>query len=164
MVRIEQFGLDVPFELFSPEVASGHRLLKSPGRRHTMVSLNLPRKPVVVAICLAVAALHLVTGPDYAGPFHVFVTGYLIDLVLPFSLVLLLGVGLAPVPVLRQPLARASVVIGIGVIVEGSQYLGIPLFGRTFDPLDLLMYVAGAAAAVGFERLAFPAHSPPHRS
>jgi len=104
-----------------------------------MVSLNLPRKPVVVLICLAVAALHLVTGPDHAGPFHAFVTGYLIDLVVPFSLVLLLGVGLAPVPVLGQPLARDGVVIGIGVIVEGSQYLGIPLFGRSFDPLDLLM-------------------------
>ena len=124
-----------------------------------MVSLNLPRKPVVVLICLAVAALHLVTGADYAGPFRAFVTGYLIDLVLPFSLVLLLGVGLVSVPVLCQPLARAGIVIVIGTIVEGSQYLHIPLFGRTFDPLDLLMYAVGAAAAVGFERLAFPSHS-----
>jgi hypothetical protein len=164
LARIEESGLDVPFELFSQEVAPGHSFLKSPDWQRTMVSLNLPRKPVVVAICLVAAALHLVTGPDYAGPFRAFVTGYLIDLVLPFSLVLLLGVGLASVPVLGQPLARAGLVIGIGVIVEGSQYLGIPLFGRTFDPLDLLMYVAGAAAAVGFERLAFPAHSPPHCS
>ena len=62
--------------------------------QNAMASLNLPRKPVVVAICIAVAALHLVTGPHYAGPFRAFVTGYLIDLVLPFSLVLLLGVGL----------------------------------------------------------------------
>ena len=120
-----------------------------------MVSLNLPRKPVVVAICVAVAALHLVTGPHYSGPFRAFVTGYLIDLALPFSLVLLLGVGLVSVPVLCQPLARAGIVFCIGAVVEGSQYLGIPLFGRTFDPVDLLMYAAGAAAALGFERLAF---------
>ena len=164
MAHIEEFGLDVPFELFSQEVASGHSFLKSPDRQRTMVLRTLPRKPVVVAICLAAAALHLVTGPDYAGPFRVFVTGYLIDLVLPFSLVLLLGVGLASVPFLGQPLARAGLVIGIGVIVEGSQYLGIPLFGRTFDSLDLLMYVAGAAAAVGFERLAFSPLPPPRRS
>ena len=120
-----------------------------------MASLNLPRKPVVVAICIAVAALHLVTGPRYSGPLRSFVTGYLIDLALPFSLVLLLGVGLAPVPVLRHPLTRAGIVFCIGAVVEGSQYLGIPLFGRTFDPVDLLMYAAGATAALGFERLAF---------
>ena len=120
-----------------------------------MASFNLPRKPVVVVICVAVAALHLVTGPHYAGPLRAFVTGYLIDLALPFSLVLLLGVGLAPVPVLRQPLTRAGIVFCIGAVVEGSQYIGIPLFGRTFDPIDLLMYAAGATAALGFERLAF---------
>ena len=127
-----------------------------------MTSLNLPRKPTVVAICVVVAALHLVTGPRYAGPFRAFVTGYLIDLVLPFSLVLLLGVGLAAVPVLRHPLSRAGIVFFIGTAVEGSQYLGIPLFGRTFDPADLLMYAAGAAAALAFERLAFS--PPPRRS
>jgi hypothetical protein len=128
-----------------------------------MVTLHLPRKPIIIVICLVVAALHLVTGPDYAGPFHAFVTGYLIDLVLPFSLVLLLGLGFASVPILCHPLTRAGIVIGIGVIVESSQYLGIPLFGRSFDPLDLLMYTAGSAAAIVFERLAFPNHSPDSR-
>jgi hypothetical protein len=121
-----------------------------------MASLNLPRRPVVIVICAAVAALHLVTGPQYQGPFRPFVTGYLIDLALPFALVLLLGVGLARVPVLRLPIARACLVFFIGVVVEFSQYLDVPLFGRTFDPLDLLVYATGATAALGFERLAFP--------
>lgn len=117
--------------------------------------MNLPRKPVVVGICLAAAALHLVTGPGYSGPFQAFVTGYLIDLALPFSLVLLLGVGSESLPLLRRPLGRAGIVFCIGAVVEGGQYLGIPLFGSTFDPVDLLMYAAGAMAALGFERLAF---------
>ena len=120
-----------------------------------MTSLNLPRTPVVVAICLSVGGLHLLTGPRYSGPFRGFVTGYLIDLVLPFALVLLSGIGLARVPVLGLPVARACLVFLIGAVVECSQYLGMPLFGRTFDPLDLLMYATGAAAALGFERLAF---------
>jgi hypothetical protein len=120
-----------------------------------MPSLNLPRKPVVVAICIAVAALHLVTGPRYQGPFRAFVTGYLIDLALPFSLVLLLGVGLATVPRLRAPLVRALLVFSIGAVVEVSQYFGVPVFGRTYDPLDLLMYAAGASAALVFERIVF---------
>jgi hypothetical protein len=120
-----------------------------------MASLNLPRKPVTVAICASVAALHLVTGPRYNGPLRLFVTGYLIDLLLPFSLVLLFGVGLARVPVLRSSVSRACLVFFIGAVVELSQYFDVPLFGRTFDPLDLLMYATGATVAVGFEKVAF---------
>lgn len=126
-----------------------------------MRSLDLPRKPVVVAVCLAVGALHLLTGPDYRGPLRAFVTGYLIDLVLPFSLVLLLGVGLDRSPRLRLPAVRAAVVFLIGATVELLQYLGVPVFGRTFDPLDLLMYAVGAIAALAFERLVFRPYSPP---
>lgn len=121
-----------------------------------MRSLNLPRKPVVVAICLAVAALHLVTGPHYRGPLRPFVTGYLIDLVLPFSLVLLLGMGLEGSPRLQGPALRAAAVVLFGATVEFLQYLGVPLFGRTFDPLDIVMYATGAIAALVFERLVFP--------
>lgn len=115
------------------------------------------RKPVVVAICLIAAALHLVTGPDYQGPLRRFVTGYLIDLVLPFALVLLLGVGLEEVPTLRRPVVRATAVFLVGVAVELLQYLDVPVFGRTADFVDLLMYGTGAIAALGFERLAFGA-------
>jgi hypothetical protein len=28
----------------------------------------------------------------------------------------------------------------IGIVVEFSQYFGIPLFGSTYDPLDIMMY------------------------
>ena len=62
-------------------------------------------------------------------------------------------------PRLRLPAVRAAAVFLFGAAVEFLQYLGIPLFGRTFDPLDLLMYAAGASAAVVFERLVFPPRS-----
>ena len=113
----------------------------------------------MVAVCLVVAALHLVTGPGYHGPCRAFVTGYLIDLALPFSLVLLLGVGLERAPRLRRPIVRATAVFLLGATVELLQYLGVPLFGSTFDVLDLLMYALGATAALAFEFLAFA--SPP---
>ena len=74
---------------------------------------------------------------------------------LPFALVLLLGVGLARVAEAHSAISRAGVVLFIGAVVECSQYFDMPLFGRTFDPLDLLMYAAGATAALGFEKLAF---------
>ncbi len=130
------------------------------GSQSVMPSLDLPRKPVTVAICLAVGVLHLFTGPQYRGPLRPFVTGYLIDLVLPFSLVLLLGVGLEPSPTLRHPTVRATAVILFGAAVEFLQYLGVPLFGRTFDPVDLLMYATGAIAALAFEHLAFTPFPP----
>lgn len=132
---------------------AAHTITHSPTR---MAARHLPRKPLVVAICLGVGALHLVTGPQYRGPFRPFVTGYLIDLLLPFSLVLLLGVGLEQAPTLRRPAVRATAVVLVGVAVEWLQYLGVPVFGRTFDPLDLLMYAAGALAALALERVAFP--------
>jgi pimeloyl-ACP methyl ester carboxylesterase len=78
-------------------------LFSSCAPQSLMPSLNPPRKPVAVAICLAVGALHLFAGPHYRGPLRAFVAGYLIDLVLPFSLVLLLGVGLDRSPSLRLP-------------------------------------------------------------
>jgi hypothetical protein len=128
-----------------------------------MRSGALPRRPLVVAICLLVAALHLVTGPQYRGPFRTFITGYLIDLALPFAMVLLLGEGLATVRALRPAFVRAGLVVLVGVIVEGAQSLGVPLFGRTVDPLDVLAYAVGALAAVGFERLVFTDAGTPAR-
>lgn len=117
--------------------------------------LALPRKPVVAAICVVVAALHLVTGPDYRGPFRAFVTGWLIDLALPFALVLLLGVGAESWPMWRGAARRATAVFLVGAGVEVLQYLGVPLFGHTFDPVDVLMYALGVLAAVAFERVVF---------
>ena len=109
------------------------------------------RKQVVVAIAIAVAALHFVVGPDYSGPGPTFVAGYLIDITLPFALVLLLGVSsIAP---LRPPFVRAALVWGMGAGVETLQYFGVPILGRTFDPLDYGMYGIGVVAAVLFERL-----------
>lgn len=124
-----------------------------------MRSLDLPRKPVVVLLCIAVAALHLLTGPTYSGPARSFVTGYLIDLLLPFSSVMLLGVDPRIDHLLRSPVIRAFLVFLLGAIVELAQFLGIPLFGRTFDPLDIVMYAMGVTAAVGFEHLAFSPQS-----
>ena len=50
------------------------------------------RKVVVVVIAVAVGLLHFVTGPNYRGPFPVFVNGYMIDVLLPFAMVLVLGI------------------------------------------------------------------------
>ena len=104
-----------------------------------------------MTVALLVAALHLVTGPGYRGPAPGFVNGYLVDLLLPFSLVLLLG--LVEHTVLRPSWVRALLVFLVGSAVEVLQYSGLPLFGETFDPFDFLAYAGGALAAMAFERL-----------
>ena len=111
---------------------------------------QVSRKQIVVGIALGVGLLHFVVGPGYAGPWRGFVRGYLIDILLPFALYLLLS--LPAIRCLRHPGARAAVVLGVGVAVETLQFHGVPIFGRTFDPLDLLMYGLGVLAGVVFER------------
>jgi hypothetical protein len=115
-----------------------------------MARTRVTRKQVVVAIALGVGLLHFVTGPGYRGPFPAFVNGYLIDVLLPFAAYLLLGVPARPFAL--RGVTRASIVLGIGVTVEMLQFFGVPIFGRTFDPLDFLMYAAGVAGGALFER------------
>ena len=108
------------------------------------------RKVIVVFIAVVVGLLHFLTGPGYRGPVPVFVNGYMIDILLPFAMVLVLGI--ANQSILRSGIARAGFVFAIGAITETLQYFGVPLFGRTFDWLDYLMYGIGIGLAVAFER------------
>ena len=111
---------------------------------------RLTRKTLVVAIALAVGLLHFVTGPRYRGPCPTFVNGYMIDILLPFAMYLVLGV--ADHPLSRSRVARGIAVFGVGMVTETLQYFGVPIFGRTFDPLDYLMFGIGIGLAVAFEQ------------
>ena len=108
------------------------------------------RKQVIVVLALLVGALHFVAGPGYRGPLKSFVSGYLINLLLPLVLYLLLS--LVDRPVVLTRVVRSVMVLAIGVTVEVLQSLGVPLFGSTFDPLDLVMYVLGIAGGIILER------------
>jgi hypothetical protein len=115
------------------------------------------RKVIVVSIAVFVGLLHFITGPSYHGPFRAFVNGYMIDILLPFAMYLILGV--SGQPIARSGLARGALVFAIGAIAETMQYFGVPIFGRTFDPLDYLMFGIGIGLAALFERVVF--HSNP---
>lgn len=116
------------------------------------------RQKTIVMICIIipVALLHFVTGKHYAGPCPDFVNGYLIDIVLPFALYMLLAPQDAVFSFMKPWTSKALPVLAIGYSVETLQYFGVPLFGKTFDPLDYLAYTAGIAAAVLVDRLLFP--------
>ena len=108
------------------------------------------RKIIVVFIAVVVGLLHFVKGPNYNGPFPVFVNGYMIDILLPFAMYLVLGV--AKQSILRSGIARGVFVFSIGAITETLQYFDVPIFGRTFDLLDYLMFGFGIGLAVFFEK------------
>jgi hypothetical protein len=109
------------------------------------------RKVIVVFIAVVVGLLHFLTGPNYRGPFPAFVNGYLIDILLPCAMYLVLGV--AKQKILRSGLARGVLVFAIGAVTETLQYFGVPIFGRTFDPLDYFMFGVGIGLAAVFERM-----------
>jgi hypothetical protein len=109
------------------------------------------RKRIVVLVALTVGLLHFLTGPSYRGPFPAFVNSYLIDILLPFAMFLVLGV--AEQPLLRNTVLRGAAVFAVGAFAETLQYFDVPVFGRTFDWLDYLMFVLGIALALVFERL-----------
>lgn len=113
-----------------------------------------PRKWIITLIALATSALHFVTGEDYRGPFPLFVNGYLIDILLPMTLVLLMG--LIENRVIRSAPFRAGAVFGFGCLVEASQYFGRPFFGSTFDPLDILAYAGGVTLGLLLDLVIFP--------
>jgi hypothetical protein len=123
-----------------------------------MSQFRVNRKVIVVSIAVIVGLLHFLTGPRYQGPFPVFVNGYMIDILLPFAMYLVLGV--ANQSLFRSGLARGIFVFAIGAVTETLQYFGIPIFGRTFDLLDYLMFGVGIGLAVIFESVVlskFPA-------
>jgi hypothetical protein len=44
--------------------------------------------------------------------------------------------------------------------VETSQYYGFPIFGSTFDPLDILAYAVGVGLGVLLDLVLFPQFVP----
>ena len=112
------------------------------------------KKTIITIIALTVGLLHFVTGENYRGPFPIFVNGYLIDILLPMTMYLLLG--LVQFKVIQTPHFRAVTVFLFGCVVEISLYRGYPLFGSTFDPLDVLAYAGGIALGVILDLLLFP--------
>ena len=112
------------------------------------------KKSLITIIALAVGLMHFVTGESYRGPFPVFVNGYLIDILLPMTMYFLLG--LIEVKWIQSALFRVATVFLFGCFVETSQYLGYPLFGSTFDPLDVLAYAGGVMLGIFLDLVLFP--------
>jgi len=114
----------------------------------------MTKKLTITLIALVIGALHFVTGEQYQGPFPIFVNGYLIDILLPMTLFLLMG--LFQNRIVSSILFRACAVFGFGCFVEASQYFGRPFFGSTFDPFDIVAYAGGVLLGILLDLVVFP--------
>jgi hypothetical protein len=104
---------------------------------------------LIVAISLFVGLLHIIIGPDYQGIFRDFIRGYLIDIMLPMNLYLLLQIALRKnISVSKSRIIGAVSTFSFGTMVEILQLYKIDFLGRTYDPLDILMYGIGVGLGI----------------
>ena len=104
---------------------------------------------IIVAFSLFVGLLHLLIGPNYQGFLKDFIRGYLIDILLPLNMYLLLQISLRQHLTVQQSRITAAIaVFSFGVLVEVLQLNHIPFLGRTYDPMDILMYGIGVGAGI----------------
>lgn len=122
--------------------------------RTAEASTKSPYKVIlIVLIMIPIALLHFVTGSSYKGPWPLFVNGYLIDILLPFGFYFLLC--LFDNALLKPWYVKGIIVFGAATAVEITQFFGIPLFGSTFDPLDVVAYGFGVLLAIIFDTQIF---------
>jgi hypothetical protein len=108
--------------------------------------VNKSSKIVAGLFAVAAGLLHVFFTSNYRGPLRPFITGYLIDILLPAALFLVLG--LCPYPLLKRAATRAVLVFGVGAFAETLQGFGFHFAGSTFDPLDYAAYAGGVG--IGF--------------
>lgn len=104
---------------------------------------------IIVSISIFVGLLHFVIGPDYQGIFRHFIKGYLIDILLPMNVYLLIQIAQRSIiSVNKSRIIGAIITLSFGTVVEILQFFEIEFLGKTFDLLDLLMYVIGVGLGI----------------
>jgi hypothetical protein len=116
------------------------------------------RRGVAWTVVLGVAALHLFRiGDHLPGTLRPLYSSYASDILLPLAMYFVLCLGRRNLGFLRDWRARAVAVLAAASAAEVLQGLGVPALGRTFDPLDFVMYAFGVLAAVLLDRVVLPA-------
>lgn len=112
------------------------------------------KKVVITSIMILIALTHFFTGSNYKGPYPEFVNGYLLDILVPFGFYFLLC--LIKFSLLKSWIVRSILVFGVASFTEMAQFFGVPIFGRTFDPVDFVMFGIGVILAAILDIIVFP--------
>ena len=111
------------------------------------------RTAVAVGVMLLIASDQVFRpGSHLRGTLRVLYYSYFLDVVLPFGMYLLMWQAEARVRFLRDWRLKALLVFGVASFTEVLQAFGVPLLGRTFDPLDFAMFAGGVLLAVLADR------------
>ncbi len=120
--------------------------------------LSRCRRVAATAIVAIVAGVHAFRlGARLSGNAHRLYDAYASDVIVPLAAYFMLALGAHNLPGLRGWKAKALVVLAVASGAEALQAAGIPALGRTFDPMDFVMYAAGVLLAVAIDRLVLPA-------
>ena len=132
------------------------------------------KSAVAVSVLLLTALVHVFRlGTYLRGRLYVLYYSYFSDVVIPFGMYFLMCLfearvrailfSEAPEQVKRtvKPAAiflsdwrlKALLVFGVASFTEVLQAFGVPLLGRTFDPLDFVMFAGGALLAAFADRV-----------
>jgi len=111
---------------------------------------------VVVSILLLIALVHFFrVGTYLRGTLFTLYYSYFSDVVVPFGMYFLLCLSDVRVYVLRKWHVKAMLVFGVASSTEVMQAFGVPLLGRTYDPLDFVMFGVGVLFAALVDRFLF---------
>lgn len=111
------------------------------------------RTLVIVGIVLFIALIHLFRVGSYLrGSLFTLYYSYFSDIAVPFGVYFLVSLNGVRVRLLEDWRVKAAVVFGAASSTEVLQAFGVPLLGRTFDPLDFVMFATGVLLAVLVER------------
>lgn len=114
------------------------------------------RTAVIVGILLVIALIHLFrVGTYLSGSLFELYYGYFSDIIVPFGMYFLLCVKDTSFRLLRHWCITALLVFIVASAAEVMQAFGAPLFGRTYDPLDFVMFGAGVLLAALVDRVLF---------
>lgn len=116
------------------------------------------RRGAAAAVVLGVAAVHVFrVGGHLKGVQHRLYYRYASDLLLPLGMYFVLCLGERSLRFLADWRVKAAGVLAAAFAAEVLQGLGVPMLGRTFDPLDFGMYATGVLAAVLLDEVALVA-------
>jgi hypothetical protein len=114
------------------------------------------RRAVVVSIMSIIALIHAFRVGTYLdGRLFTLYYGYFSDIAVPFGIYFLLCLNDSKVADLRDWRVKALLVFAAASSTEVLQAFGVPVLGRTFDPLDFVMFAAGVISAVVVDRVLF---------
>ncbi len=112
---------------------------------------------VVVSMMLLIAAAHIIGIGNYLpGELYKLYYSYFSDFIMPFGFYFLFCMAEQNIAVLRRWQVRLGLAFVLPAAAETLQFFGVYALGITFDPLDYVMYAAGAACAAIIDTQLFP--------